>query len=93
MQFRARWYLIYQNELYRKGYDGLLLLCPNAKDEAVILNESHEEIYGVHQSGIKMRWLVRRHGYYWPTILKDCIEYARGCVKCQIYGPIQRISA
>ncbi|CAL2265839.1 unnamed protein product [Prunus armeniaca] len=40
-----------------------------------------------------MRWLVRRHGYYWPTILKNCIEYAKGCIKCQIYGPIQRVPA
>ncbi|XP_021807706.1 uncharacterized protein LOC110751539 [Prunus avium] len=31
-RFRARCYLIYQNELYRKGSDGLLLLCPNAED-------------------------------------------------------------
>ncbi|CAL9004531.1 unnamed protein product [Prunus brigantina] len=49
--------------------------------------------YLPHQSGIKMRWLVRRHGYYWPSILKDCIEYAKACIKCQIYGPIQRVPA
>ncbi|CAL8991843.1 unnamed protein product [Prunus brigantina] len=40
-----------------------------------------------------MRWLVRRHSYYWPSILKDCIEYAKACIKCQIYGPIQRVPA
>ncbi|XP_021826273.1 uncharacterized protein LOC110767132 [Prunus avium] len=110
-----------QNELYRKGSDGLLLLCPraedikvimteshegicgahqsllllcpSAEDIKVIMTESHEGICGAHQSGVKMRWLVRRHGYYWPTILKDCIEYAKGCIKCQIYGPIQRVPA
>ncbi|BFG20889.1 hypothetical protein CerSpe_071630 [Prunus speciosa] len=31
-RFWARCYLIYQNELYRKGSDGLLLLCPSAED-------------------------------------------------------------
>ncbi|BFG20982.1 hypothetical protein CerSpe_072560 [Prunus speciosa] len=77
-RFQARCYLIYQNELYRKGSDGLLLLCPNAEDIKVIMTESHEGICGAHQSGVKMRWLIRRHGYYWPTILKDCIEYAKG---------------
>ncbi|XP_021816121.1 uncharacterized protein LOC110758551 [Prunus avium] len=92
-RFRARCYLIYQNELYRKGSNGLLLLCPSAEDIKVIMTESHEGICGAHQSGVKMRWLVRRHGYYWPTILKDCIEYMRGCIKCQIYGPIQRVPA
>ncbi|CAL9005839.1 unnamed protein product [Prunus brigantina] len=92
-RFWARCYLIYQNELYRKGSDGLLLLCPSTREIEVIMAESHEGVCGAHQSGIKMRSLVRRHGYYWPSILKDCIEYARACIKCQIYGPIQRVPA
>ncbi|CAL2239077.1 unnamed protein product [Prunus armeniaca] len=92
-RFRARCYLIYQNELYRKGSDGLLLLCPSAEDIKVIMTESHKGICGTHQSGVKMRWLVQRHGYYWPTVLKNCVEYAKGCIKCQIYGPIQRVPA
>ncbi|CAL9019067.1 unnamed protein product [Prunus brigantina] len=61
-RFRAWCYLIYHNELYQKGSDGLLLPCPSAED-------------------IK------------PTILNNCIEYAKGCIKCQIYGPIQRVPA
>ncbi|XP_008240624.1 PREDICTED: uncharacterized protein LOC103339121 [Prunus mume] len=90
-RFQDRCYLIYQIELYRKGSKGLLLLCPSAEDIKVIMTESHKRICGAHQFGVKMRWLVRRQGYYWPTILKNCIEYAKGCIKCQIYGPIQRV--
>ncbi|CAL9012134.1 unnamed protein product [Prunus brigantina] len=56
-RFRARCYLIYQNELYRKGSDDLLLLCPNIEE------------------------------------IKNCIEYARACIKCQIYGTIRRVPA
>ncbi|CAL2257624.1 unnamed protein product [Prunus armeniaca] len=26
-------------------------------------------------------------------VLKNCIEYAKGCIKCQIYGLIQRVPA
>ncbi|BFG30705.1 hypothetical protein CerSpe_169790 [Prunus speciosa] len=55
--------------------------------------EVHEGICGAHQVGIKMRWLLRRHGYYWPTILKDCIEYAKGCQDCQRHGLVQHVSA
>ncbi|XP_021800345.1 uncharacterized protein LOC110744669 [Prunus avium] len=54
-RFPARCYLIYHNELYRKGLDGLLLLCPSAEDIKVIMTESHEGICGTHQSGVKMR--------------------------------------
>ncbi|KAI5317265.1 hypothetical protein L3X38_036972 [Prunus dulcis] len=93
IRFRALWYLIYQDELYRKGSDDLLLLCLNAKDARTIMGKSHKGICGAHPLGIKMRWLIRRHDYYWLTILKDFIESARGCIKCQIYDPIQRVPA
>ncbi|XP_073304605.1 uncharacterized protein [Primulina huaijiensis] len=33
------------------------------------------------------------YGYYWPSILKDCIKYAKGCQPCQKHGNIQRILA
>ncbi|KAM1184237.1 hypothetical protein ACFX15_013225 [Malus domestica] len=86
-------YVTYQNELYRKGEDGLLLLCLGPQESARAIAEVHEGVCGAHQSGRKMRWLLRRHGYFWPKILKDCIEFARGCVQCQIHGPIQRVPA
>nr|XP_011470624.1 PREDICTED: uncharacterized protein LOC105353294 [Fragaria vesca subsp. vesca] len=31
------------------------------------------------------------HGYYWPTILKDYIAFAKGCQDCQAHGPVQHI--
>ncbi|CAL8988555.1 unnamed protein product [Prunus brigantina] len=65
----------------------------NTEDIKVIMTKSHKGICDAYQSSVKMRWLVRRHGYYWPSILKNCIEYAKGCIKCQIYGPIQRVLA
>ncbi|KAM2657505.1 hypothetical protein EV1_012856 [Malus domestica] len=55
--------------------------------------EVHEGICGAHQSGRKMRWLLRRHSYFWLSILKDYIEYTKGCVQCQIHGLIQRVPA
>ncbi|XP_070667423.1 uncharacterized protein [Malus domestica] len=73
-------YVSYQNELYRKGEDDLLLLCLGPQEAAQAITEVHEGICGAHQLGRKMRWLLCRHGYFWPSILKDCIEYARRCV-------------
>ena len=86
-------YVIYQIGLYRKGEDGLLLLCLGPQEAVQAVAEVHEGICGAHQSGRKMGWLLRRHGYFWPSMLKDCIEFARGCVQCQIHGPIQRVPA
>ena len=55
--------------------------------------EIHEGICGAHQSGIKMKWLIHRYGYYWPKIFKKCIEYAHGCEACQKHGLLPRLPA
>ncbi|KAM0967413.1 hypothetical protein ACFX2C_023051 [Malus domestica] len=57
-------YVLYQNELYRKGEDGLLLLCLRPQEATQEIAEVHEGICGAHQSGRKMQWLLRRHGYF-----------------------------
>ncbi|KAM1724585.1 hypothetical protein ACFX11_023020 [Malus domestica] len=51
-------YVSYQNELYRKGEDELLLLCLDPQEAAQAITEVHEGIYGAHQSGCKMCWLL-----------------------------------
>ena len=50
-------------------------------------------ICGAHKSGLKMRWLIHMYGYYWPTIVVDCVTYAKGCEACQMHGPLQRVPA
>jgi hypothetical protein len=36
-------------------------------------------ICGAHQSGYKMNWLLCIVGFYWPTMMDDCIKYQTGC--------------
>ena len=57
----------------------------------IALAETHEEICGSHQTGEKMKWMLFRQGYYWPTILKDCINYAKSCEECEKHGLIQQV--
>ena len=40
-----------------------------------------------------MKWLIRRSGYYWPTMLEDCFKYYKGCQACQRFGKIQIVPA
>ncbi|KAM2861183.1 hypothetical protein COP2_026395 [Malus domestica] len=37
------------------------------------------------------RWLLRRYGYLWSDMKKDCKSYARGCEECQRHGPLQHV--
>ena len=50
------------------------------------MEEVHSGICGAHQSGPKLHIQVRRMGYYWPTMVKDCMEYAQKCQACQFHA-------
>ncbi|GKV52447.1 hypothetical protein SLEP1_g59024 [Rubroshorea leprosula] len=86
-------YVLIKDVLYRRGNDELLLRCLGPDESFQMLSDVHDGICGAHQAGIKMRWLIRRHGFFWPSVLKDCIAYAKGCKSCQIHGPLQRVPA
>jgi hypothetical protein len=53
------------------------------------MGEVHEGICGTHQSTHKMKWLLRRVGFYWPTIINYCFNYCKGCESCQKFGDVQ----
>jgi hypothetical protein len=55
------------------------------------MGEVREGMCGAHKSTHKMRWALRRVGLYWPTMLKDCFEYYKGCEACQRFGKIQAV--
>ena len=48
---------------------------------------------GTHQSAPKMKWLLRRADFYWPTMMADCFCYYKGCEECQKFGNIQLVPA
>src|SRR6185436_18246879 len=50
-----------------------------------------EGIYGTHQSAPKMKWLLRRAGFYWPSMISDCFRYYNGCEGCQRFGDLQLV--
>ena len=51
--------------------EGLLLRCLGPTEANRLAHEVHEGAYGTHQSAYKMKWLIRRSGYYWPTMLEE----------------------
>jgi hypothetical protein len=86
-------YVVINNTLYHRTLDGVLLKCLNEEEARVAMGEVHGGICGTHESAHKMRWALRRTGVYWPTMIKDCFEYYRGCEACQKFGRIQVVPA
>ncbi|XP_024171593.1 uncharacterized protein LOC112177542 [Rosa chinensis] len=91
IRFLALNYFLRGDELRRRGEDGVDFRCVYGREAKRLMREVHMGICGSHQAGPKMRWLIRRHGYYWPSILKDCIAFAKGCADCQAHGPVQHV--
>ena len=69
----------------KKGKDQILLRCVDSSEANRIVEEIHEGVYGTHANGHKMAGQVMRADYYWLTLERDCIQYARKYHKCQIY--------
>ena len=59
--------------------------------EREAITQVREGLCGAHQLGIKIRWLLRRHGVYWPTILMDCFDNGKGCQECQKHGHLKHL--
>ena len=51
----------------------MLLKCLNPEDARVLMGEVHEGVCGAHQSAHKMKWIIRRSGYFgrqcWKIVL------------------------
>ncbi|XP_024177908.1 uncharacterized protein LOC112183806 [Rosa chinensis] len=86
--FLALNYFLRGDELRRRGEDDIDFRCVYGREVKRLMREVHEGVCGAHQAGPKMRWLIRRHGYYWPSILKDCIAFAKDCPDFQAHGPV-----
>ena len=93
IKFQATKYVLLEDELYYRTIDGVLLKCLGNDEAKSLIGEIHEGVCGAHQSAFKMKWMIRRNGYYWPTILEDCFKYFKGCQGCQKFGNIQRAPA
>jgi hypothetical protein len=57
------------------------------------MGEVHEGVYGTHQSAPKMKWLMRRVGFYWPSMIADYFQYYKGCEECQKFDNAQLVLA
>jgi hypothetical protein len=77
------------DDLYWRTIDGVLLKCLAEEQAKVAVREVHDRICGAHQSAYKMNWLLWRAGFYWPTMMDDCIKYQKGCEACRRFGNIQ----
>jgi hypothetical protein len=85
--------VLYNDELYQRTAEDLLLKCLETDQARIAMGKVHEGICGTHQLALKIKWILRRAGFYWPTMMTDCFHYYKGCEECQRLGNIQLVPA
>ena len=65
---QATKYVLWEENLLRKTPDGLMLKCFGQEESRRVMAKVHEGICGAQQAGTKIKWLLRRYGYFWPEM-------------------------
>jgi hypothetical protein len=91
--YKAIEYILIGDDMFYRTLEGLLLKCLGPTEVNRLLHEVHEGACGTHQLAHKMKWLIRRSGYYWSTMLEDCFKYYKGCQTCHRFRKIQMVPA
>jgi hypothetical protein len=86
-------YVLYNNELYQRTAEDLSLKCLGSDQARMAMGEVHESICGTYQSAPKMKRLLYRVSFYWPTMMADCFHYYKGCEEYQRFGNVQLVPA
>lgn len=87
---RAEEFSVYNEELFKKGLDGVFRLCIYGERIPQLLMEAHDSVCGGHfDARVTARKLLRSR-YRWPNLVKDVHAYCRVCDECQRFAPVRQ---
>ncbi|XP_019173852.1 PREDICTED: uncharacterized protein LOC109169427 [Ipomoea nil] len=72
--------------LYKRSYGGPLLLCLPSEEAKTVMTAAHQGICEAHQGAKTLAKKLIIQGYYWPTMVKDCVEEVLRCSVCQMFA-------
>ena len=85
LKLKARNYCIFNENLYWKNPNGLLLKCLTENEAERVKQEFHTGECGGHLSWKSTAKKILKAGYYWPTLFNDIYNMIIACHKCQIF--------
>ncbi|XP_013629257.1 PREDICTED: uncharacterized protein LOC106335311 [Brassica oleracea var. oleracea] len=80
-------YVTVEGEIYKWRFSGPLMTCAAGEKARKVMEEVHSGSCGNHSGGRSLAVKIKRHSYYWPTMIKDCEKFTRKCEKCQRHAP------
>ncbi|XP_077215971.1 uncharacterized protein LOC143850630 [Tasmannia lanceolata] len=85
--------VLHGSKLYKRSYTWPYLRCLVPFESEYALREVHEGICGDHGGRRTLAQKIIRHGYFWPTILRDALEFVKKCGPCQRFATTPRLPA
>ncbi|XP_024016116.1 uncharacterized protein LOC112089278 [Eutrema salsugineum] len=87
LKAQATRYVLVDGEVFKWRFSGPLMTCVEGPEARKIMHEVHSGACGNHSSGRSLAIKIKRHGYFWPTMVKDCEKFTAKCEKCQRHAP------
>ena len=91
IRMMATQYILCRGQLYKRSYDGIHLRCLKKEEAEKVMEEVHQEIYGLHMNRRMLAKKILRMGYYWNTMETDCVDYLKSCHNCQTHANLNHV--
>jgi len=76
-----------EERLMKRSVAGPYMVCTYGQETKDLIKSMHEGQCGSHCSGRTLALRIKKQGYFWPTMLTDCIAHSLRCDKCQRHAP------
>ncbi|XP_024009451.1 uncharacterized protein LOC112084535 [Eutrema salsugineum] len=87
LKAQAGRYVLVYGEVFKWTFSGPLMICVEEPEARKIMDEVHSGACGNHSSGRSLAIKIKRHRYFWPTMVTDCEKFTAKCEKCQRHAP------
>ncbi|XP_075500185.1 uncharacterized protein LOC142538769 [Primulina tabacum] len=76
-------FVLLNDVLYRRSYQGPLLKCLSEDEVEYVLREIHEGCCGEHLGGTVLSRKAILAGFWWPRMNQDAVQLVQKCKGCQ----------
>jgi len=87
LKAQAARFVLGNKKLYKWRLSGPLMTCVEGEEVSKIIKEIHGGSCENHSGERALAIKIKRHGFFWPTMIKDCENYSKRCKKCQRHAP------
>jgi hypothetical protein len=86
LKMKVNQYVLISDILFRRNFDGILLICIDENQPHGFIKEFHEGICDKHFSPTATAHKIIKVGFCWPSIFMDLHAAIRICLSCQQFS-------